>query len=201
MCTDVVLSLSIDCFQYFRYKTTCCLRMISYDVVSIITQANFSCILCCVLRCAYINLIHIGAETKWPPFRRRHFQTHFLENENVRVSIKISLKFVPKGPINNIPALVQIMAWRRPSDKPLSEPMMVSSLTHICVTRPQWVNYRGCSGKYHIRPCSSVIWGCECNICETHRQGNETKNTNSQWHGFVYHTRWHHNGATTATIS
>ena len=38
--------------------------------------------------------------------------------------IKISLKFVPKGPINNIPALVQIMAWRRTGDKPLSEPMM-----------------------------------------------------------------------------
>ena len=29
-----------------------------------------------------------------------------------------------KGPINNIPALVQIMAWRRTSEKPLSEPMM-----------------------------------------------------------------------------
>ena len=54
--------------------------------------------------------------------------------------IKISLKFVPKGPINNIPALAQIMAWRRPGDKPLSEPMMVSLTTHICVTRPQWVN-------------------------------------------------------------
>ena len=53
--------------------------------------------------------------------------------------IKISLKFVPKGPIDNIPALVQIMAWRRPGDKPLSEPMMVSLLTHICVPRPQWV--------------------------------------------------------------
>ena len=39
---------------------------------------------------------------------------------------KISLKFVSKGPINNIPALVQIMAWPRPGDKPLSEPMMVS---------------------------------------------------------------------------
>ena len=51
--------------------------------------------------------------------------------------IKISLKFVPMGPINNIPALVQIMAWRLPGDKPLSEPMMVSLLTHICVTRPQ----------------------------------------------------------------
>ena len=29
------------------------------------------------------------------------------------------------GPINNIPALVQIMAWRRQGDKPLSEPMIV----------------------------------------------------------------------------
>ena len=61
-------------------------------------------------------------------------------NENVRISIKVSLKFVPKGPINNIPALVQIMAWRRSGDKPLFEPMMVSLLTQICVTRPQWVN-------------------------------------------------------------
>ena len=31
-------------------------------------------------------------------------------NETVGILIKISLKFVPKGPINNIPALVQIMA-------------------------------------------------------------------------------------------
>ena len=63
-----------------------------------------------------------------------------LLNGNVWIPNKISLKFVAKGPINNIPSLVQIMAWRRPGDKPLSEPMMVSSLTHICVTRPQWVN-------------------------------------------------------------
>ena len=61
-------------------------------------------------------------------------------NENVSIWIQISLKFVPKGPINNIPSLVQIMAWRRPGDKPLSEPMMIILLTHICVTRPQWVN-------------------------------------------------------------
>ena len=40
----------------------------------------------------------------------------------------------------NIPSLVQIMAWRRPGDKPLSEPMMVSLLTYICITLPQWVN-------------------------------------------------------------
>ena len=58
-------------------------------------------------------------------------------NENVWILIKISVKFVPKGPINDIPSLVQIMAWRRSGDKPLSEPMMVSLLTHICVTRRQ----------------------------------------------------------------
>ena len=39
--------------------------------------------------------------------------------------MKISLKFDPNDPINSIPALDQIMAWRRPGDKPLSEPMMV----------------------------------------------------------------------------
>ena len=61
-------------------------------------------------------------------------------NENVWISIEISLKFVPKGPINNIPAMVQIMAWCRPGDKPLSEPMVVSLLMHICVIQPQWVN-------------------------------------------------------------
>ena len=62
-------------------------------------------------------------------------------NENVLISIDISLKFVPRGPINDISALVQIMAWRRPGDKPLSEPMMVRLPTHICVTRPQWVKW------------------------------------------------------------
>ena len=67
------------------------------------------------------------------------FKCIFL-NENVWILIEISLKIVPKGPINNIPALVQIMAWRRPGNKPLPEPMLVSLLTHICVTRPQWVN-------------------------------------------------------------
>ena len=46
-------------------------------------------------------------------------------NENVWISIKISLYFVPRGPINNIPAMVQKMALRRLGDKPLSEAIMV----------------------------------------------------------------------------
>ena len=56
------------------------------------------------------------------------------------ISIKISNKFVPEDPINNFPALIQIMAWCRPGYKPLSEPMMVRLPTHICVTRPQHIN-------------------------------------------------------------
>ena len=72
-------------------------------------------------------------------FAENIFKCNFL-NENIWIPIKISLKFVPIGPINNIPALIQIMAWRRSGDKPLSEPMMVSLPTYICVTRPQWVN-------------------------------------------------------------
>ena len=59
--------------------------------------------------------------------------------ENVWLSIKISLNCVPKGPIYNIPALVPIMAWRRPGDKQLSQPTMISLPTHLCVKRPQWV--------------------------------------------------------------
>ena len=34
-------------------------------------------------------------------------------NENAWIPTETSLKFVPNGPINNIPAQVQIIAWRR----------------------------------------------------------------------------------------
>ena len=92
------------------------------------------------------DFIHPDINTLRPRQMAVIFQTTFSNafffNENVLISIKISLKFVPKGQINNNPALFQIMTWRRPGDKPLSEPMMVSSLTHICVTRPQRVNSR-----------------------------------------------------------
>ena len=92
---------------------------------------------------------HIEAETRIrlntlrPRQDGRHFPDDIFKciclNENVWISLTISLKCVRKVRINNIPLLVQIMAWRRPGDKPLSEPMMVSLLTHIFVTRPQWV--------------------------------------------------------------
>ena len=55
------------------------------------------------------------------------------------ISIKILLNSAPMGKIDKISALVQIMAWHRLCDMQLSESMMVSLLTHICITRPLWV--------------------------------------------------------------
>ena len=72
-----------------------------------------------------------------------HFQDDIFKcifNDNVRISIKTSMKFVPKGPTNNIPVLFRIMASHRSGDKSLSEPKMVRLSTHICVTQPQWIN-------------------------------------------------------------
>ena len=89
----------------------------------------------------YFNTKHIEAETELLPLSRRNFQIIFLK-ESVWISIEISLKSVPKGTIDNFPSLVQIMNWRRPGDKPLSEAMMISLLTHLCVTRSQWIRLK-----------------------------------------------------------
>ena len=80
-----------------------------------------------------------------PPQNGRHFADDIFKciflNDSAWILINISSKSVPRGPINNIQALVQIMVWRRPGDKPLSGPMMVRLRTHICVSRPCWVQY------------------------------------------------------------
>ena len=80
-------------------------------------------------------LIHWG----WEKFAVI-FKCIFLQ-ENERISLEISLKFFPKVRINNISTLLQIMAWHRQGNKSLAEPAMCSLLTHICITRPQWVKY------------------------------------------------------------
>ena len=67
-----------------------------------------------------IRLTHWGRDKMATTLADDTFEYKFV-NETVLISIKISMKFVPKGPINNILALVQIMAWHRPGDKPSSE--------------------------------------------------------------------------------
>ena len=45
-------------------------------------------------------------------------------NENDGIPNLVSPKYVPRSPINNKPAVVKVMAWRRTDDKPLPGPMM-----------------------------------------------------------------------------
>ena len=78
---------------------------------------------------------YLGFNTLRPRQNGHHFADIFkciFFNEDSWILLKISLKVIPKVRINNIPALA--------GAKPLSEPTMVSLLTHICVTRLQWVN-------------------------------------------------------------
>ena len=73
-------------------------------------------------RCPDVDLTYWDQD-KLLSFRRRHLEGIFL-NGNVLNSIKVSPKFVSNDLINNNPALIQIMAWRRTGDKSLSDPLM-----------------------------------------------------------------------------
>ena len=70
----------------------------------------------------------------------RHFADDIFKcmNEKLRILIRVSLKFVPKGPINNKSALVQVMAWAEQATSHYLKKCLLSSLTHICGTRGRW---------------------------------------------------------------
>ena len=74
--------------------------------------------------------LHYEVNTLRPGQNCRHFTEDISKcifvNENIWISIKISLNLVRKTSINYIPALVKITASRRPSDNPLFEPMIAS---------------------------------------------------------------------------
>ena len=151
-----LLASSIDKWLHFLQLT-----WKNQNGFSFIFQENCNCCLLKINKKIYMKMYLKMLSVKWQPFclslnvlthwgwdkMAAIFQTTFW---NAFSWMKIfDFWFVPQVPINNIPALAQIMAWRRPgADKPLSEPMMVILLTHICVTRPQWVN------PYHARPGS-----------------------------------------------
>ena len=117
-----------------------------------------------------INPVHVTLtyiNTLRPRQNGRHFPDDIFKcirlNENLWISMKISLSFVPENPCNNVPALVQIMAWYWKGNKP--KPMVVNSLTHVCVTWPQWVNglvhvYINSSEYTHIQPISQTVHNC-----------------------------------------
>ena len=74
--------------------------------------------------CLGLNvLMHLPLD-KMVAISQKTFSNAVFINENFCVLIPISLKFIPKGPIDNKSSLVQVMAWCQTGNKPLSEPMM-----------------------------------------------------------------------------
>ena len=62
-------------------------------------------------------------------------------NKKFLYLIQISQKCDPQGQINN--KTVGTMVWHRTGDKPLPEPMQLSSLTHTCVNRRDELTHWG----------------------------------------------------------
>ena len=97
----------------------------------------------CAWRHQAITLTDVNSS---PPGQNGH---HFADeifrcifvNEKFFILIRISPKFAPKGPIDNNPGLVQIMAWHWIGENPLSEPML-NWFTDVYIygTRGGWVN-------------------------------------------------------------
>ena len=128
---------------------------------------------CCGLVCLFVLMLSVPWPHNWFTYINRSKYRHFANdifqwiflNANVWISIVISLKFVPNGQFCNIPSLVQLIVWRRSDDKPLSEPMIVNLLTHICVTRPKWAIKKYTSNvsivKFYISYCFVELFVCQ----------------------------------------
>ena len=103
----------------------------------------------------YLPLSYISMK---PRQNRRDFADDIFTfvNKNILISMKFSLKAIPKGSITNIPALVQITAWHRAGDRQLSESMMIILPAKSCVTLPQFdrrwnkLKQYSCGSRCHI---------------------------------------------------
>ena len=73
------------------------------------------------------------------------FSDSFFVSEKFCILIKNSLKFVAKGPIDNKPPSVWIMAWRRIGDRPLSKSMLTWFTVAYMRHQGRWVNRMRCS--------------------------------------------------------
>ena len=170
----------------------------------------------CRLLCWPSSLTYIcGTKRRWVnTFRPRQNGCLFTDdifkcillNENVWIPFTISLKFVSIGPINNIPALVQIKTWHRQGNKPLSEPMMLSLLMHIYVTCTPWETtaslygneplyfYIESKAQWHDDPDMGPPWSnCLYSCIANERTVNDNLGFTSSWiHVAVLMSWWCH---------
>ena len=96
-------------------------------------------------RCISWVLVRIDLNLLRPRQNGLHFADDIFKciffNENLGILIKISLKFVPAGPMNNLITLVWMMTLSRKAKSHYLKQWWHSLQIHICVTRPQWVKY------------------------------------------------------------
>ena len=98
------------------------------------------------------------------------FKCIFL-NENDRILIQISLKSVPRSPIDNKTVLVQVMAWCRTGDKPLPEPRLTQFTdAYMRHYRGRWVKIFTCRGQGLICTSHPIIWLLMTWQCKKHQQ-------------------------------
>ena len=145
-----------------------CLNEYHHDAFNGLNFSTFGPIL--IFLSQLLQWRHSLCTTLGPRQNVRHFPDDILKyilmNEKARISIKMSLKFGPNGTINDILALVQFEARRRPGYKPLSEPMMVSLLTHLCVTRSQWAKNFMLSLSTNRSNKNEQTWSPTIKICK-----------------------------------
>ena len=97
-------------------------------------------------------------------------------NETIQIAIKISFKFVPRGPINNMPALIQIMVWSRQVTRHYLNQWW---LFYWCIYASLGLNELCWNGTmslkwHHLEKmfcqvfCSLRNWTCSHSICTYH---------------------------------
>ena len=125
-----------------------------YESLKLLSRFIQNCLNMRYLLLASRSLTHWGRD-KMAAISQTTFSNAFSWMKIYQFRLRFHWKFFPREEIY-IPALVQIMAWRRRGDKPLSEPVMVSLLTHICATRPQWVN--SCSWNHSLCKTKTYLY-------------------------------------------
>ena len=102
---------------------------------------------------------HIEAETKWQTFHKRHFQMHFLEWRSPWISIDISLKFVPKVQINNIPSLDLddgLVLTRRQAIISTNNGKLTDIYASLGLNESRWCHMKTSHFTVHLTVCSKV---------------------------------------------
>ena len=150
---------SIQCQQLNMYKKKLHVTLIP-TLIPVVTS----------IMCEIKLLIHSQNSTVQPFTSPLHwgwekmaaiFQTTYSKAYLYGMELYEDFIKVPNGPINNTPALLQIMAWHRPGDKPLSQPMMFSLPAMI-----YWRIYTSTEIPYTVWVwCLKIVTNIMCTFC------------------------------------